>query len=497
MASVLALAQRRWRYHREAMAVRPLDRSRRRFLHGLALGGAAAALPRTLTASRGRRVASAAAAVRIGVIGLNGRGRDHVRGFGRLPDVRVTALCDCDRAVLDRAVAEARQAGHEVQAFADPRRLLASGTVDAVAIATPNHWHSLLGVWACEHGRDAYVEKPVSHDVWEGAQLVAAAQKHGRIVASGLQCRSNPGLQQAIAFARSGALGRITLARGLCYKPRTAIGKVAAPPAPPATVDYELWLGPAAMQPVRRERFHYDWHWQWDFGNGDLGNQGVHQMDLCRQALGVASLPTRVLSFGGRVGYDDDGETPNTQVVWLDFDGAPIVFEVRGLPARRGGKDMDAFLGCRIGVVLHCEGGAVVMPDYASARVLDEHGKQMRTFAGEGDHYANFVAAVRARDAGLLTASALEGHLSSACCHLGNASLRQGAGTRADAIGTRLQWQPAASEAWARMAEHLRCNGLEPGDLELQCGALLRPDPDASAHPRRTYRAPFVLEAQQ
>ncbi|MCA8975566.1 MAG: Gfo/Idh/MocA family oxidoreductase, partial [Planctomycetes bacterium] len=208
------------------------------------------------------------------MVGLHGRGGAHIQGFGNLPNVRVVALCDVDSAVLDARVTAARKADSEVRAFADVRAMLDSGICDAVAVATPNHSHALIGIWAAERGLHSYIEKPVAHDVWQGRQLVAAAAKHGVCIQTGSQCRSLAANHEAMAYLRGGELGAIELARGLCYKRRKSIGKVAAPRPVPETVDYDLWLGPALLEPVRRTQFHYDWHWQWNYGNGDLGNQG-------------------------------------------------------------------------------------------------------------------------------------------------------------------------------------------------------------------------------
>lgn len=449
----------------------------------------------TTSASRLARAVGSNEALRLGVIGWNGRGAELVAGFRAVKGTRIAALCDVDSAVLEKAVASSKEHGDEVLAFADPRALLDSGAVDAVVIATPNHWHSLLGVWALERGLHAYVEKPVSHDVFEGAQLVAAASRTGLVAACGTQCRSHRGVQQAIEYARSGALGRIRLARGLCYKPRKSIGRVREPIAPPKTVDYDLWLGPAALQAVSRERFHYDWHWQWDFGNGDLGNQGVHQMDLCRWAVGLDALPNAVWSVGGRFGYDDDGETPNTQLVWIDSERAPILFEVRGLPMSSKAAEMDSFMSARIGVVLHCDHGCVVLTSYYGGYACDLQGARIATFDGKGDHYQNFADAVRAGDPRLLAADVREGHLSAALCHLGNESLRRGTAATLASSDSILRSVPELSEGFSRMQQHLERQEL-PSFAPLRLGSLLRPDADGNRHARRAYRAPFELKPQ-
>ena len=216
----------------------------------------------------------------------------------------------------------------------DIRRLLDDKSIDAISIATPNHWHALATIWACQAGKDVYVEKPVSHNVSEGRRMVEAARKYDRIVQTGTQCRSHQGIQDAIAFLRSGKLGQIYMAKGLCYKPRGSIGHKADGPVP-KRVDYDLWLGPAPKRPFNPNRFHYNWHWIWDYGNGDLGNQGIHQMDLARWGLGKNELPKAVMASGGRFGYSDDGQTPNTLHVGFEFDDCELQFEVRGLTDER------------------------------------------------------------------------------------------------------------------------------------------------------------------
>ena len=216
-----------------------------------------------------------------------GRGRNHLTSLRAVPGVRIVALCDVDTAVLDRVAAALAKDGITPAKFTDIRQVLASPDVDAITIATPNHWHALMGIWACQAGKDVYVEKPVSHNIWEGRQLVAAATKYNRVMQAGMQIRSGAGLQEAVAWVRAGNLGKITASRGFCYKRRKSIGLSAAPTPPPATVDHDLWTGPAPLTEPRRARYHYDWHWFNAYGNGDVGNQGIHQMDVARWFLGA------------------------------------------------------------------------------------------------------------------------------------------------------------------------------------------------------------------
>ncbi|MFO1052800.1 MAG: Gfo/Idh/MocA family oxidoreductase [Planctomycetota bacterium] len=457
------------------------------------------------TVATARRVLGSNEDLRIAVVGVRGRGQDHVGGFEKVKGARVVALCDVDSEVLaSRAADFEKKQQRKLTTFADVRRLLEEKDIDAVSIATPNHWHTLIAIWAMQAGKDVYVEKPVSHDLREGEALVRAAQKTGRIVQCGTQCRSSVGLQTAVAFVREGGLGRIRVVRGLCYKPRPSIGKVDGPQPVPASVDYELWCGPAAKDPLTRRNLHYDWHWVWSTGNGDLGNQGIHQMDIARWILGEGALPAASYSFGGRVGYVDDGQTPNTMVTVHEYSSAPMLFEVRGLPRARGAKDMDRYLGASIGVVVHGERGWMTIPSYSDAYVYAPDGAKVGEFKGGGDHFANFVEAVAARDASKLNGPIVEGHLSSALCHLGNISLRMGAPSEPKAIAEAVAADVAGAEAQARLREHLAANEVDLGITPLAMGARLSLDPvtarfvgplaeRAEQFASGTHRAPFEL----
>jgi predicted dehydrogenase len=481
--------------------------NRREFLKRSLLASAAvvagAGCRTVAPASRPRaRILGANETIRVAVVGFGGRGRDHIRGFQELPNVRVTALCDADRAILEREVRRFQDRGEPVEAYTDIRKLLEKAQVDVVSIATPNHWHALAAIWSVQAGKDVYLEKPGSHNVFEGHQLEVAARKYRAIVQIGTQCRSSEGLREAVAWIQAGNLGRILRVRGLCYKRRESIGRTFGPQPIPATVDYDLWLGPAPLKPLRRARLHYDWHWVWDTGNGDLGNQGVHQVDIARWILGQQQLSPAVWAVGGRVGYVDDGETPNTLIVFHDYKPAPLLFEVRGLPEKSGSNRMDDFRGASIGVVVDCEGGTVVIPSYTRAIVYDRNGKQVRVFDGGGNHYANFIEAVRARRPELLHSDAREGHISAALCHTANISYRLGSFAPPDDIAARLREQPEMEEMFGRMMEHMRANEVDFRLTPLILGRFLRirpdretfvGDPQANAMLTREYREPFVV----
>jgi predicted dehydrogenase len=499
--------------------------TRRRFVGRLAGGGALGVLGLGGTRVLGQ-TPGANDAIGVAVVGLHGRGQTHLEMIAATKGLRLVGLCDVDPAVLAANVRKAADRGDRVFAESDVRRLLDRKDVDAVTIATPNHWHSLIGIWACQAGKDVYIEKPVSHHLWEGRQLVHAARKHQRIVQTGTQARANPDILDALAWLRAGNLGAIRHAHGMCYKPRMSIGKFGRGEIPPG-LDYDLWTGPAPMKPLARKNLHYDWHWVYDYGNGDLGNQGIHEMDLARWFLGHAGLARRVMSVGGRLGYDDDGETPNTQLVRLAYDGPPLVFEVRGLPKSREyqanaslwGQNMDAPAGFRggrtIGVTVFCEGGRLVIDDGGEALLaMDAQDKVIRRFEKtdpqrgigwpKGDRFIfeNWLAAMRSRRWEDLAADVLEGHTSSALCHLGMISHRLGRGTPAEQILEQVQSDALAAAEFASMKEHLGRNGVDLSRGRLAFGPSLAFDPDreqfvdnaaANALLRRPDRKPFAV----
>lgn len=466
--------------------------SRRQFLATTALGTASLAMP----ARSWAQVPGANSDIRVGVVGFNGRGKSHIDGFSKLPGVRLVALCDADRNVLDRA---AKALGHPVEKYIDIRKLLENKDIDAISIATPNHWHSLMTIWGCQAGKDVYVEKPISHNVFEGRQAVNAARKHNRIVQAGTQSRSNAGLREALDWVRAGNIGKIKVSRGLCYKPRPSIGYVTEAQPIPASVDYDLWCGPAPMDPLMRLKLHYDWHWVWSTGNGDLGNQGIHQMDIARWAIGKAALSPKVISVGGRLGYKDNGETANTQMIVHDYGDVLLIFEVRGLPSKSDVREMDKYRGQSVGHVIECENGYL-----AGTTVHDNDGKEIKKFSarGEDNHFGNFIKGVRSRKSADLNADILEGHLSSALCHTGNISHRLGREQNPEEIREGLKSDKAAQETLARMESHLDANGVDLKKTKLTIGPLLTMDgkkerfignDKANQLITRNYRAPYIV----
>jgi predicted dehydrogenase len=480
--------------------------SRRGFLGGASASFFALSSPTPSFARPRRR--SPNEEVRIAVVGVRGRGRNHIDELNRLTDVRVVALVDVDSRVLDREKQRFVERGESVETYTDLRHALERDDIDAITVATPNHWHALQAIWACQAGKDVYLEKPVSHNIWEGGQIVRAARKYGRIVQTGTQSRSSSGIAGAIEWLHEGHLGGILLARGLCYKPRRSIGLVDGPQTVDPAIDYDLWTGPAPLHPLQRRQLHYDWHWDFETGCGDVGNQGIHQMDIARWALGEQSLPTRTLSIGGRLGYLDDGDTPNTQVIYHQYSSAPLLFEVRGLPRDAqaqeedwGGR-MDQHMGARIGVLVHCEGGYMRFPDYNQGIAFDNDGKELKRWKGASSHFANFLTAVRSRRVEDLNSDIREGHVSSAMCHMGNVSHKLGSVRGREEVTAALQNNFVAAEAWARMEAHLERNRVDLGVTPLYLGAALELDPateqfvgneSARALERRTYREGFEV----
>jgi predicted dehydrogenase len=420
--------------------------------------------PFASAAQAGNRVLGANDRVVIAHIGIHSQGNSLKRGFAQLKNVEIKTLCDVDenlfasrandKAVLDKV--PTFKPGYQQ----DLRRVLDDKDIDAVVIAVPNHWHALASVWAAQAGKHVYVEKPASHTMWEGRQMVNAARTYSKIMQVGTMNRSRPAVIDAIKFMQGGGIGKVYMARGLCFKPRLNIGKYPdgpmAPTDPPfaftvngkgndgpytteylSKVNYDLWIGPAPLRPFNRNRFHYNWHWQFDYGNGDTGNQGPHQFDIARWGLGKQEHPVKVSSMGGYFGEQpSDQNTPDTQTSLFQYaDGAYLEFGTRGEHTNDEG-------GVRIGNIFYGSKGWLW---------IEESGRQWQSYIGEvgsknnkgpgsGDkagaqqaetqglttvefpHYQNFIDAIRANDPKILTCDILEGHLSAALVHMANAS---------------------------------------------------------------------------
>jgi predicted dehydrogenase len=471
---------------------------------------AAASITIAGTKSSGR-VLGANDTIRIAVAGLNGRGGAHVGAWTGMKDVEITYLIDPDRRTYAPRLKQISRRGRkEPQVIKDVRQALEDKNLDAISIATPNHWHALITIWGCQAGKDVYVEKPCSHNVHEGRIAVEAAKRYNRIVQHGTQSRSSLEMARVVEVIKSGQLGKLLVSRGLCYKTggapnsrttRASIG-YAPPSDPPQEVDFNLWLGPAKEQPYHNNLVHYRWHWFWDFGNGDIGNQGVHEMDKARWAIPNGILPYSVISLGGRLGHTqpDQGQTPSSQIAIFDYGQTQLIFEVRGLPSK-------GYRGQTVGNTFHLEGGTIVGTRFypkgsEKAEPLPDVNGAAHRGPGGHDHFANFIAAVRSHKTEDLNAPILEGHYSAALIHLANASYRLGEqvpfNPRTKAFGDNKE----VYETLARMEEYLKGNHVKLEATKYQLGRKLVIDAgservagDAEANKllTRHYRKPFAV----
>jgi predicted dehydrogenase len=465
--------------------------SRRDFLKAGVSGTAGlAAMGSIGSFSRPETVLGANDRVRVAICGLHGRGMNHVQNYAQLHHVQIAAVCDIDENVIRKRLDEMEKRGIPKPAtFVDVRKLLEDKSIDAISIATPNHWHSLMAIWACQAGKDVYVEKPCSHNLWEGKQLVAASQRYNRIVQHGTQIRSAGAVREGIQKLRNGLIGEVYMARGLCFKWRDTIGRAPLQPVPEG-VHYDLWTGPAPLHDFTPNRFHYNWHWFWCYGNGDLGNQGVHQVDVARWGLGLG-FPNKVSALGGHFMFEDDQETPNDVSCAFEYDlpegkRRMITFEVRHWitnheaeigtpvlgtpePKRAPGQAALGPLAGRhntIGDIFYGSKGYLATGDedadtYKVWMGGDQQPQPSVHAGAELAHFANFIECVVSRKKENLNAPIEEGHISCALVHLANASYR---------LGRTLNFNPETQQAI--------------GDPEAD--VLLR-DGD------RGYRAPFAV----
>ena len=439
------------------------------------------------------------ATIRHAVIGCRIRGKVHAAEFGKMKGVEVAYVCDPDSQLADElAVAVENAQGNRPQVVQDLRRIYDDKSIDTVSIAAPNHWHALAAIWAMQAGKDVYVEKPVSHNVSEGRRMVQVARKTGRICQGGTQNRSRGDLAAAAQYIRDGKLGTISLIRSIVYGGRGSIG------APgkcdiPSYVDFNLWLGPGTQLHPTRPKLHYDWHWVWDTGCGELGNNNIHYVDICRWLVGLEGLGDSVLSLGGRVGYEDAGETPNTQMVVHTFGSKTIIQEVRGLKTDQFSEKFKA------GHVIHGSEGFI-----AEGSLFDLDGTLVRKFDGPSvNHFANFIECVRSRKLEDQKAEILEGHQSSGLCHVGNISYRLGEQRTPDEITKRLEQANLHSDVlktFHRMTDHLATNKVDLQKGKLIVGPLLKIDnatesfvDNAAANKllTREYRKPFVVPTEK
>jgi predicted dehydrogenase len=471
--------------------------SRRRFLQGSAVTTAALGMP--LLASS--RVRAANDEIGVAILGLGGRGRSaHIPRMGSQPGVRIVAVCDPDGKALDQGAAVVAKLFHyQPEKYSDVRKLLERKDIQVLSNATQNYWHVLSTIWACQAGKHVYCEKPVSHYIWEGRQMVNAARKYGRLVQTGTQQRSRPATREAIAWLQAGNLGRVRYVTCFANKPRKSVGKRSTPLPIPASVDFDLWCGPVQKRPIYRDRLQYDCSFDFHTGGGEYCNQGVHELDVARWLLGEKDLPRRVMSLGGRFTFNDAADAPNTQIVCLEFASAPVLYEVHNLMAGSGSKLVPDFRGHRVGVVADCEGGSLaITQEYA--RALDPKGQVIKSWKSDETNFQTLINAVRSGRREDLTSEILEGHLSTRLCHVGNISHRLGTVAGVAEQRRAVQEVPAYAEMHERFLQHLAANRIDPGTATL--GPWLECDSEhecfhgnaaANKLVRGSYREPFVV----
>lgn len=475
--------------------------SRRRFFEDSLIAAAAAATVTSCveptSAAEGTRPA-ANDEIQHAVIGCRIRGKVHAAEFGRQAGVNVAYVCDPDLQLAEElAAAVEKQSGRKPKVVQDLRTIFDDQTIDTVSIAAPNHWHALAAIWAMQAGKDVYVEKPVSHNIAEGRRMVQAARKTKRICQGGTQNRSAGALKGAAEFLRDGKLGEVKLARTIIYGRRGSIGPKGSCEIPPKC-DFNLWLGPGTEKPLTRKNLHYDWHWVWDTGNGELGNNNIHMVDICRWLMGLEGMGDSVVSIGGRLGYEDAGETPNTQMTVHRYGPQTIIQEVRGL---KSAPFSDKF---KSGYVIYGTEGII-----ADGSLFDPEGNLVQKFAGPGDnHFANFIAAVRSGKRDELNAEIEKGHVSTALCHVANISHRLGEQVAVPEIESHLRGGMYSDEVrttFTGMVEHLRENDVDLDQTRLTLGPQLGIDsanekfvnsPAADALLKREYRKPFVVPSE-
>jgi predicted dehydrogenase len=447
------------------------------------------------------RVLGANDEILVGLVGCGGRSGEHAMRLSRQKGVRIVAVSDPDRTMADgRAKGLEAASSGKVDRYSDMRKMFDRKDIVAVSNATMNYWHGLSCIWACQAGKHQYVEKPLSHYIWEGRQMVNAARKYNCLVQCGTQQRSRQATKDAVQWIRAGNLGKVVYITCFANKPRDpGCGKRTTPLPIPPTVDYDLWCGPARKEPIYRERLQYDGSFTWNMGDAESCNQGVHEIDVARWVLGETALPRRVMSIGGRFVFNDACDVPNTQIIYYDFALAPILYEVHNLRAAKGSRSVPNFRGHQTGSVVDCEGGSVAIAQ-GYAKACDKSGKEIKSWSTGETHFENFIQAVRSGKREDLNCDVLEGHLSAAICHGGNISYRLG--KPAPAADQRKQVCDIAllNEMYDRCLVHLKGHEIDP-DTSI-CGPWLECDPasecfkdnaEANKIVRGFYRPPYVV----
>jgi len=442
--------------------------TRRNFLKVSALASTAVASPLLVPQS----AFGANETIHVGVVGLGGRGTwSHVPEFSALPNVKVVALADPDKPRMGAAAKWMQDNNHlhQVDHYEDFRDMYDRSDIQAVAVATMNYWHGLNTIWACQSGKHVFCEKPLSHFIWEGRQMVNAARKHSRIVQHGTQLRSLGAVRDAIAWIQAGNLGKIKYVTAYANKPRTPIGNRTEPLPLPDGFNYDLWCGPAQDGPIYRDRLQYDCSFTWNMGDGESLNQGVHQIDVARWVLGdFEEMPRRVISLGGRFLFNDQGDVPNTQIIYYDYPEVPILYEVHNLRVAKNSNEVLKFRGfSQDGVVVDCEGGWVGIDHTNRSIAYDKENKEIRSWNGGGNVFANFMDAVRAGNPDLLDADILKGHISNRIGHTGNISYRLGQKADVKAQKKAIENYPFMVEMHQRYLDHLAAHDIDPAETIL------------------------------
>jgi len=456
----------------------------------------------------GSRVLGANDRIGIAIVGCGGRGRTSFNQFNRRDGAEVVAVCDPDLQRMDNVAGE-----RSVAKYQDYRKLLEDKAVDAVVLSTPNHWHALGTIMACQAGKDVYVEKPASHSIWEGRKMVEAARKYNRVVQVGTQQRSDPAFISLRERLANKDLGEIQWIHSLWYAARGEIGNVTEPRDVPDHIDYDQWCGPRPLVPLMRRRFHYDWHWIWDYGNGDMGNRVVHVIDDIHHVLQMnTDIPKRMMSVGGRFKYEDNANTPNTQYILMEWNDIPIIFSSRNLPhVNPEGQARGTSVYSRFGHnhrftnLIKCEGGFYGV-SRGGGHVYDNDGNRIEQIRGNGGrgHIPNFIASCRSRSIEELAADVEQGHLSSVMLHTGNISYRVGQAASVETVNERVNHHEESKENWQQMVEHLRDNDVDLAVDRPTLGPWLTFDPEserftgehaseANSLVKETYREPFTI----
>ena len=476
--------------------------TRRNFLKTSALVSVAVASPMLVP----KTAFGANETIHVGVVGLGVRGgSSHVPEFSALPNVKVVALADPDKTRMESAVKWMREKHytHRVDQYEDMRTMYDRNDIHAVGVATMNYWHGLCTIWACRAGKHVLCEKPLSHFIWEGRQMVNAARKYNRIVQHGTQLRSLQTVHDAKVWIKAGNLGKITSITAYANKPRASVGNRKEPLPLPEGLNYDLWCGPAKDGPIYRDQLQYDCSFTWNMGDGESLNQGVHQIDIARWVIDdLEEMPRRVISLGGRFLFNDQADVPNTQIIYYDYPEVPILYEVHNLRAAKNSSDVLKFRNfSQVGTVVDCEGGWLGIDHGARCIAYDKDNKEIRSWNGGGNNFANFIDAIRAGNRELLDSDILKGHISTRVGHAGNISYRLGHKAGINSQRKAIEDCPLMLEMHGRYIEHLAAHDIDPSETILgewlvcdTANECFVNNAEANQLAKGFYRNPYMVE---